>query len=140
MSGAAVSKTILHIDDDPDDRELLQDVVKSLDPSVVVLQAENGKIGIEILQFSKLEGNLPNLIILDLNMPIMNSYETYVAINKDEELSAIPLILFTTSITFLGGQNWNEKQITMYVKPASYKDYKDRLKNILNYSNRLSTH
>jgi two-component system invasion response regulator UvrY len=53
-------------------RSGLATTINSFDGCQVVLQAQNGKD----LQRQVREGNIPELVILDINMPIMNGYET----------------------------------------------------------------
>jgi CheY-like chemotaxis protein len=57
--------------------------------------AENGQIGLDILTNNK--SNLPNFILLDLNMPIMNGIELLSIIKNDDELKCIPVVILTTS-------------------------------------------
>jgi CheY-like chemotaxis protein len=90
-------KIVLHIDDDQDDRYLVGKAINNIDPSIIVREAQDGMKAIEFLNQAKLFGDLPCLIILDINMPIMNGYDTYNEISKDNDLAAIPIVIFTTS-------------------------------------------
>lgn len=57
-------------------------------PDVIVIEAENGKIGIE-----KFTAESPDLILLDIQMPVLNGYETAVEIRKMNK--EIPIIALT---------------------------------------------
>lgn len=62
-------------DDDPYDRLLLTEAIKSIDSSIEIVEAENGQELLAILQSQMLPVN--SLIILDMNMPKMNGLEPW---------------------------------------------------------------
>jgi CheY-like chemotaxis protein len=47
--------------------------------------------------FKQLEKSPPDLIFMDLNMPVMNGFDCLVYLKKKTELRNIPIIIFTTS-------------------------------------------
>jgi chemotaxis family two-component system response regulator Rcp1 len=61
-------------------------------------------------EFAYKGGSLPDLIILDINLPKLSGHEVLNAIKGSEKLKSIPVIMFTTSST--------ERDIV-----ASYKNY-----------------
>lgn len=64
-----------------------------------VLVFENGNKAMEaILENIKLKTALPDLILLDLNMPIMDGWEFLDAITELKTVSHIPIIILTSSI------------------------------------------
>lgn len=65
-------KKILIIEDSEEDQFFSKRVIKKYDDSIEVLQAYDGKEALEIL--SSLD-TLPDLIFLDINMPVMNGIE-----------------------------------------------------------------
>jgi CheY-like chemotaxis protein len=123
------SKIVLHIDDDEDDRELVEYAIKKIDPSFILHEAISGEDGIAWLNKAKLSGNLPCLIILDLNMPGMGGLNTYNEIKKDNALKNIPTVLFTTSAAFYGTQN--KEGLPIYIKPESSKEFIATVRKIL---------
>lgn len=87
--------TIFLIDDDPDDREIFAELLAEDHPSIVLQQAINGADAFEKLKsenFTK-----PDLIFLDLNMPIMDGRTFLQHIKMDPDLKDIPVIIYTTS-------------------------------------------
>jgi len=56
-----------------------------------VMTAENGLIGCEMAK-----ANMPDLIIMDVTMPIMNGIEAAAKIKADEETTHIPILIFTS--------------------------------------------
>ena len=92
-----MSKTILFVDDDADDRDILADVLEIVNPKVNAVFAENGLKAIEYLSDKMESSQLPCLIVLDLNMPLLDGKETFKKIRNELNLSSIPVIIFTSS-------------------------------------------
>ena len=90
-------KFILCVDDDPDDRLMISEAIKDADPSMAVFEARNGIEARDFLQDAKLTGNLPCLVILDINMPLMDGKEMLKEIKKDGVLKTLPIVFFSTS-------------------------------------------
>ncbi len=80
--------TILVIDDDEDVIEIVQRKLKA--PSLRFLSAEGGREGILIARSA-----LPNLILLDWQMPGFSGIETVQALRADELTRAIPVMMMT---------------------------------------------
>jgi two-component system response regulator len=126
-------KLILHIDDDQDDRDLVRQAMASIDPSIILREAKDGKKAIDFLHQAKLFGDLPRLIILDINMPVMDGYDTFKEISKDDKLSLIPIVVFTTSCNENELNFWKEKNIAVIAKPASFTEFTNSIEKILGY-------
>lgn len=88
--------TIVYAEDDLDDLFILQQAFQKHD-HINVLHAPDGRLALTILESMALENSLPCLVILDINMPIMNGREVLQAIRNHENLSKLPVILFSTS-------------------------------------------
>ena len=83
-------------DDDEDDRELFVEALGAVDPSVVLMQAEDGIQLMNIL--SSLSNPLPEILFLDINMPGKDGFECLEEIRKHEgSLKEIKVIIFSTS-------------------------------------------
>ena len=82
------------IDDDADDQEIFLSVVGNISPSVNCITASNGQ---EALQKLTTENIKPDLIFLDLNMPLMNGKQFLKACNGLDDCNKIPVIILTTS-------------------------------------------
>ncbi len=87
--------TILIVDDDADDQELLQEAIRDLDGSVRCLSAGNGEEALRLLHGA--DGLLPDLIFLDLNMPRMNGKTFLAKVKQIDRLCLIPVVIYTTS-------------------------------------------
>ena len=78
---------ILIVDDNTLNLDILRDVLKE---GYKLSIAKNGKIALKIL-----EKNVPDLILLDIMMPIMDGYETFENIVKDDRLLGIPVVFLS---------------------------------------------
>ena len=84
----ADKKKILLVDDDPDFVEAVKVIVESGGYEVRV--AYDGKEGLEAVEEEK-----PDLIVLDVMMPVMNGHEACAKLKADEATTKIPIILLT---------------------------------------------
>ena len=81
-------KTILVIEDNIDVRENTAEILELA--NYKVLQAENGKLGVELAQAAK-----PDLIICDIMMPVLDGYGVIHLLNKNADTASIPFIFLT---------------------------------------------
>jgi signal transduction histidine kinase/DNA-binding response OmpR family regulator len=83
-------KTILIVDDDPSILELHTRVVRSALANGRVLQAADGKSALQIMRSER-----PSLVLLDLMMPELDGLGVLAAMQEDERLRGIPVIVVT---------------------------------------------
>jgi CheY-like chemotaxis protein len=127
------------VEDDPDDVFAFKRMIKKMNSPVQLSVVSNGKAALEYLErkggFEKLKNEkLPDLILLDLNMPIMNGKEVLVEIKQQKELASIPVIVFTTSKFDDEIRVCYELGASSYlVKPASVQDFESTLNSLLDY-------
>ena len=130
---SAQRRIVLHVDDDPEDRELLEEALKKLDPKIMVRQVENGIDALSYLKQSKHLQDLPCLIVLDLNMPGMNGKEVLREIQKDEELASLPLVIFTTASEKAYKDLIEKEHVELLTKPSSPSELLDSAKKLLSH-------
>jgi CheY-like chemotaxis protein len=90
---------ILIVDDDADDREIIRDAFMSSLEEQDYIFIENGDKLLDYLQENS-GGDVPSLIMLDLNMPGKDGRETLKEIKSNSRFHHIPTIVFTTSSSF----------------------------------------
>src|SRR5467141_5444363 len=83
------SKRILVVEDQEDNRQILRDLLTSV--GYEVIQAENGE---EALATAARER--PDLILMDIQLPLLDGYEVTRRIKADPALRAIPVIVVTS--------------------------------------------
>ncbi len=88
-------RKVLIIDDDEDDRELFCEAVGQVSKDIDCFHATDGEEALAFL--SSADGNLPDYIFLDLNMPRLNGKECLVEIKKRHSIKDIPVVIYSTS-------------------------------------------
>ena len=90
---------ILLVEDNPGDVRLTQFAFSDIAIDAELVVATDGDEALEILSSRREEGNtaLPDLILLDLNLPRMGGFEFLEAIQDDAELARIPILILTSS-------------------------------------------
>ncbi len=86
----AVRPRLLIVEDDPDLRRILSLLLGSRGYETAT--AENGAAGFEALQ-----GDLPDCVILDLMMPVMDGFELLKRIRTVSRTSRLPVLILTAS-------------------------------------------
>ena len=84
------NRRILLVEDNQDNMTLISDVLMSL--NYAVIQATNGEQGVEIATSEK-----PDLILMDLKMPVMDGYESTRQLKRHQITAHIPVIALTAS-------------------------------------------
>lgn len=87
-------KNILLIDDDYEDRDIFSEALSIAATDLSCTGIGSCKEALQKLEAKELT---PDLIILDLNMPVMTGQQFLVEIKKSEALKDIPVIVFSTS-------------------------------------------
>ena len=90
---------ILLVEDNPDDVAL---TVEALNRAKISNNLHVAEDGVEALDFVRARGKyagapLPDIILLDLNLPKKNGYEVLAEIKTDQELKHLPVVVLTTS-------------------------------------------
>lgn len=122
-------KNILLVDDDSDDAEIFCEAIYSFDENIVCLTETNP---IKALENLKNGENPPDLIFLDYNMPVLNGNEFLKKMRKVQQLSKIPVILYSNYSEAAAEQLCITQDTERYItKPNSFDELAAVLKNIL---------
>jgi CheY-like chemotaxis protein len=91
----AGTRLLYIIDDDPEDSEFLTDALLNVDGLTSYLVFANGQ---ELLDhLSSDPPRLPDIILLDINMPVKNGYETLKELKQENSFKTIPVVMLTAS-------------------------------------------
>ncbi|MDP1677592.1 MAG: response regulator [Bacteroidota bacterium] len=85
-----MAKKILLAEDDEDNRDLIVFMVKRSGLDIELLQAENGQEAVELA-----ERHVPELILMDMQMPVMDGFTAVKIIKATPAIQHIPIIAFT---------------------------------------------
>lgn len=121
--------TLLIVDDDRDDQFMLKKILATILPSATIAQAYNGD---ECLRYLEAHAHaLPDLITMDLNMPLVNGFEATEQIKANSAVKHIPVVVLTTSDRGI------DKTTAMgsgaddyFVKPVIYEELQQTLKDV----------
>src|SRR5688500_2500409 len=84
---------VVIVDDDPDDLDVYCDLFVAIDPEIAV---KTFLLAREALAYLRQLQRVPDLLILDLNMPQMGGLEFLGYIRKDTDLMGINVVVITT--------------------------------------------
>jgi two-component system cell cycle response regulator DivK len=84
-----MTKRILVVEDQEDNRQILRDLLASAGYEMV--EAEDGEAAI-----AQAKSTQPNLILMDIQLPILDGYEATRRIKADPNLKSIPIIVVTS--------------------------------------------
>jgi CheY-like chemotaxis protein len=122
---------ILFIEDDVIEVMKFNRVVATLELTHQIIESNNGDDALVLLQSDE---NLPNIILLDLNMPKLNGIEFLTILKNDPKLKYIPTIIVTTSSNFKDVKECYKIGIAGYIlKPLKYEDYVFKIQKLLEY-------
>ena len=113
-------------DDDEDDRQLFTEALEELPFELKVDTFSNG---VDLM--SKLldpDTQLPDIIFLDLNMPLMNGEECLADIRDEKKLCKIPIVIYSTSFDIFKVKLLKKKGADRYLqKPKTYSQLKSTI-------------
>ena len=108
---------ILIVEDNPLNMKLARDILEAKGYSV--LAAENGEDGVA----AAIE-NVPDLILMDIQMPGIDGFEALAQIRQRPEVGSIPVIAFTASVTTSDRSKVTEAGFDAFIsKPIDLKSF-----------------
>jgi CheY-like chemotaxis protein len=118
-----MNSKILLVDDDADDRLLFCEAWQETAPEVVLYTSANGRKALTALDNKEIK--IPDLIFLDINMPLMNGWQFLAIIKERDAFKHIPVIMYSTSSH---GEDVEKAcqfgALCFFVKPVGFKDLK----------------
>ncbi len=84
-----MSKRILVVEDQEDNRQILRDLFGSV--GYAMIEAADGEAGVDAAKKER-----PDLILMDIQLPLLDGYEATRRIKADPDLKSIPVIVVTS--------------------------------------------
>jgi CheY-like chemotaxis protein len=124
-----MQKTLLIVDDDPDDIQLFCEAVTEINKTFHCYSAANGEAALQLLKVAIVK---PDFIFLDLNMPRMSGKQCLVQLKKNSQFAKIPVVIYSTS------KIKNDVEDSLYLgaiyfitKPNKFEDLVKAISHIL---------
>lgn len=117
---------ILLVEDNEGDILLTLEAFKEIKAKNTIAVVKDGEEAIEFLkkQGQYAESVMPNLILLDINMPKLNGIEVLDFIKKDDKLKKIPVVMLTTSSSESDISACYEKSANCFItKPLDFGNF-----------------
>lgn len=121
-------KSVLLVDDDPASNFLAQLLLRKLDKVLHVSVTANGKEALDYLREQHGKSSFPDLILLDINMPIMDGFE-FMDHFQQLPLNQLPrVVILSSSVSPKDAQRAMDYRVNGFInKPLT----KERLAQIL---------
>ena len=130
---------IFYTDDDLDDKDIFKEIINEIHPdSSIEFQSD----GSELLSRLKEINYKPDILFLDINMPLTDGFQVLSEIRQDSEVKDLPVVILSTSNDADAIAKAKESGATLYIcKPNSYSKLKDILASLLsvNWSDYVAT-
>ena len=121
------NRTVLIVDDIDSNRNLIQEMLKRY--NLEILNAENGQKALELIRKYP-----PDLVFMDIRMPVMDGYEAIRHIREDPQLAKIPVVALTASVLAQDYQAVIRAGFNAYLhKPATLRQIVMTLCNYIPY-------
>ena len=125
-----MTKNVLMIDDDPDDALFFSQALSELNLPTDFRYVGNAFDTLP--QLLKKEGFLPDVIFLDINMPMTNGWECLRGLKSLAEFEKIPIVMYSTAdIEREGTAAADVGAAAFMTKPTTFNELKARLSRLM---------
>jgi CheY-like chemotaxis protein len=124
---------ILLADDDEDDRIFFKDALQELKVKTIVTMVNDG---LELMNYLENPDNLlPNVVFLDLNMPVKSGLDCLIEIRRNKRLRSLAIAIYSTSSSDENIEEAFVKGANIYIKkPNDFSLLKIILEQVVNMS------
>lgn len=127
-----INRSILIVEDEPMMRSFLK---RTLESEYEIITEENGKYALEWLY----KGNLPDLLIVDLQMPEMDGFDFVEYIRRSGFFNRLPIIVLSSRESVEDRLKCFELGANDYlIKPFNPKELKYRINNLMTITSPLN--
>ncbi|WP_262485763.1 response regulator [Cnuella takakiae] len=125
--------TILWAEDNMEQLETIRSCVKELAPEATLYVTNNGSELINTLLDLEFMGARPDMIILDLNMPVVDGRNTLATVKADERFKHIPSAIFTSSTAPMDRMFSRFYKTPLFLKSSEKEKCLDGVKRLLEW-------
>jgi two-component system, cell cycle response regulator DivK len=117
--------TILIVEDNDKNMKLARDILAA--KGYATLEAVTGEEGVKLAR-----ERVPDLVLMDIQLPGINGIEAFRQIRADEKTSRIPVVALTASVTPTDRSEINAAGFDAFIsKPISLKEFVETVKRLL---------
>ena len=121
-------KRVLLAEDDPDDRELFCKFIQERKDIELLATAVDGGMLLQLLDEVNSEQNLPDMIILDHNMPKMTGLEVLNILKDRPRYAHIPVLVYSTYADHNFTKKFKEAgAVAVVSKPVTANGYREMI-------------
>ena len=120
--------TLLYVEDNPANLQLVEEIVRYC-PQLQLLTAQDGRLGVEMAR-----SRLPQLILMDINLPNVNGVEALKLLRGDPRTAHIPVIALTANA--MPGDVERSMALGFYrylTKPINLEEFTEAINSTLAY-------
>lgn len=120
---------IIYVDDDFDDKELMKELFTPIsDYNLVILDD-----GLDLLQYLQKREDVPALIILDINMPVVDGKKSIRTLKESKRYKDIPVVMYSTTTNAQEIEWYKLLGVDVITKPTSYADFQAITEKFISY-------
>lgn len=124
---------ILIVDDDTEHTKIIKELLEDFNKQYEVISATNGLECLQLLDKLSTEKELlPNLILLDIMMPVMDGWETYHHLRKNSTYRKIPVIFFSARKDYFAKKYGGFFGTEFIEKPYDVDDLFEKIRSFIN--------
>lgn len=125
-----MSKTIVLIDDDPDDLDIMKETIEKVAPSTQCISFLYPDEAVRVITTELVV--VPDYIIIDMNMPRKTGLDCLLELRAQEEFHDIPIVIYSTTISVALKDTLMKAGAThVFQKPAKYEAWSNVLTKVL---------
>jgi len=122
------SKLLFYLDDDVDDLNYFKHIISDLGHRTEIFMTGN-----ELLYALKHEVEKPDIIFLDVHMPILNGEEILSIIKKSEDYKYIPIVMISGAFPKKLARDYQKMGVDYLMKKSVGSDLKASLMQVLEF-------
>lgn len=120
---------IVYVDDDYDDKELMKELFDPIEEYSLVILDD----GWDLLQYLEKSEEIPALIILDINMPVVDGKKSIRTLKSKKRYKDIPVVMYSTTTNAQEIEWYKVLGVDVITKPTSYNDFQNITQRFLSY-------
>jgi CheY-like chemotaxis protein len=120
---------IVYVDDDFDDKELMKELFTSVEGYSLIILYD----GLDLMQYLEKQEEVPALIILDINMPVVDGKKSIRSLKENKRYKDIPVVMYSTTVNAQEIEWYKVLGVDVITKPTSYADFQNITDRFLSY-------